>query len=61
MIVLTTEQMRAIDGEGFWEGFLCGAATSIAIGATLSPDPVTKLVLGSAWTTAIGTCGIAFT
>ena len=59
MVPLNTKQMQAIGGEGFWDGFLCGAATSVAIGATFSPDPLSKLVLASVWTTAVGTCGSA--
>jgi hypothetical protein len=60
MTELTAAQMKSIHGEGFWEGFRCGAAASIAIGATLSPEPVSKIALASAWTAAVGTCAIAF-
>ena len=59
MTALTASQMRAIDGEGFWEGFACGASTAIAVGLTLSPEPVSKIGLWTAWTTAVSTCGIA--
>ena len=61
MTALNASQMRELEGEGFWEGFLCGATTSLAIAATLSPDAVSKIFLATAWTTAIGTCGIALT
>ena len=60
MTELTTTQMQSINGEGFWEGFRCGAAASIAIAATLSPEPVSKVALASVWTAAVGTCAIAF-
>ena len=60
MTELTASQMREIDGgEGFWWGFACGAATSFALAMTLSPEPFSKIALGSAWTTATGSCGRA--
>jgi len=61
MTTLTAPQMRRIDGEGFFEGFSCGAATSVALALTLSPDPITKIAVASAWLTVIGTCGVAVT
>ena len=56
---MTAAQVQSVSGQGFWEGFRCGAATSIAIGATLSPDPISKLALASAWAAFVGTCAIA--
>ena len=61
MTSLNASQMRALEGEGFWQGFICGATTSLAIAATLSPDAVSKIFLAKAWTTAIGACAIALT
>ena len=61
MTALSASEMQKIDGEGFFDGFACGVATGIAIGLTLSPDPVTKVAVASAWLTAIGTCGNAVT
>ncbi len=60
MTTLSASQMRDIDGEGFWDGFLCGASATFAIGMTLSPEPISKLALGSIWGTALGSCGSAF-
>lgn len=61
MTRLTAVQMQSINGTGFWEGFRCGAATSIAIAATLSPEPVSKIALSSAWAAVLGTCALALT
>jgi hypothetical protein len=60
MTELTAAEMQSINGEGFWDGFRCGAAAAIAIGATFTPEPVSKIALASAWTAAVGTCAIAF-
>ena len=59
MTALTVSRMREIDGEGFWDGFACGASASFALAMTLSPDPFSKLMLAAAWTTAAGACGRA--
>jgi hypothetical protein len=61
MTPLNESQLQEVDGAGFWDGFLCGATTSLAIAAMLSPEPVSKLFVASAWTTAVGTCGMALT
>jgi len=60
MTSLNETQMREIEGEGFWEGFLCGAAVGLAVGMMVSPEPFSKLLITSAWGTAAGTCGVAF-
>lgn len=61
MTVLSQAQMRNIHGEGFFDGFLCGATVGALIWAVTTPDPVSKLALGTLWTTAISSCGIALT
>lgn len=61
MTALKEAQMRELDGEGFWEGFVCGAAAGLAVGMTVSPEPYSKLLLTSAWGAAVGACGVAFT
>ena len=60
MTAMTASQMRELDGEGFWDGLACGAATSFALAMTLSPDPITKIGIASAWTSAVATCGNTF-
>ena len=57
MTILSEQQMRDIDGEGLWDGFVCGASAAFLIGMALSPDPFSKLAWGATWTTAIGSCG----
>lgn len=59
MTELNQSQMREIDGEGFFEGFLCGASLGALIWAATSPDVVSKLALGTLWSTTIGACGLA--
>ena len=60
MTVMSTSQMREVDGEGFWDAFICGASVGALISVALSPDPVSKFTLGALWTSAIGSCGSAF-
>ena len=57
MTVLNELQMRSLDGEGFWDGFLCGTSAAFVVGMTLSPEPFSKVALGIAWSSAIGKCG----
>jgi hypothetical protein len=57
MTVLNELQMRSLDGEGFWDGFLCGTAVAFLVGMSLSPDPISKLAWGLAWSSALGKCG----
>ena len=59
MTALSQSQMQSINGEGFFDGFICGASVGALVWAVTSPDPVSKLALGTLWTTAIGSCGIA--
>ena len=61
MTVLSKSQMQGLDGEGFFDGLVCGAAAGLAVALTLSPEPVSKAVVTSAWVGAIGACGVAFT
>jgi hypothetical protein len=60
MTALSASQMRDLEGEGFWDGLACGTSASFALALTLSPDPVTKIGLASAWTAAVVACGNTF-
>jgi hypothetical protein len=60
MTVLSASQMREVDGEGLWDGFICGASVGALIAVALSPDPISKFTLGAYWTSAISSCGRAF-
>lgn len=60
MTTLSTSQMKGIAGDGFWEGMVCGAAAGLAVGMTVSPDPISKVGLLAAWVGAAGACGLAF-
>jgi len=60
MTVLTATQMREVDGEGFWDGFLCGASVGGLVWVAASPDPISKLALGKLVAGAIASCGSAF-
>lgn len=57
MTALNELQMRGMNGEGFWDAFLCGSSATFLVGMTLSPDPVSKLAWGVAWSGFIGKCG----
>lgn len=57
MTDLNELQLRGLEGAGFWDGFLCGASATFVVGMTLSPDPVSKVALGLALSSAIGKCG----
>ena len=59
MYELTIDQMAEIDGEGFWEGFLCGAGIVGSIAATFSPDPMSKVALWTIYSGTAGVCGLA--
>ncbi len=61
MTALSASQMREVNGEGFWDGFLCGASVGALVSVTLSPDPVSKLTLGTIWAGALASCGSALT
>ncbi len=61
MTTLSAIEMQKLGGEGFWQGVVCGAAAGLAVGLTISPEPYSKLVVTSAWVTALGACGIAVT
>ena len=61
MTTLSKSQMQELDGEGFLDGLICGAAVGLAVALTVSPDPVSKAVVTAAWVAAVGTCGVAFT
>lgn len=60
MTVLSESQLREIDGEGFWDGFVCGASVGALIWAATTPDPVSKLALSTLVTAAVGSCGKTF-
>jgi hypothetical protein len=59
MTVLSASQMNELEAEGFFEGFLCGASVGTLIAVAVSPEPISKIALGTLWSTAIGSCGIA--
>ncbi len=42
---LTIDQMRALEGEGFWSGVGCGLGLAGSAYAVLSPDPFSKIAL----------------
>ncbi len=57
MTVLNEAEMRDLDGEGFFDGFLCGSSVAFLVGMTISPEPFSKVAWGIAWSGAIGKCG----
>jgi len=59
MTALSKSQMQELDGAGFWEGIVCGTAIGLAVGLSVSPDPVSKVVVTASWLAAVGACGIA--
>ena len=61
MKTLNALQMREVDGEGFFDGFVCGASVGALVWVAVTPEPVSKLALGTLWTTVIGSCGSAVT
>ena len=61
MTTLNVSQMREVDGAGFFDAFVCGAIVGTLIWVAVTPEPVSKLALGTLWTTAIGSCGSAVT
>ena len=60
MKTLNAMQLRQYDGEGFWDGLICGASAGYIVFALLSPDPLSKLGLARAGVMAVGSCGSAF-
>ena len=59
MKTLTVDQMHAVDGAGFWDGFLCGAGIVASIYVTVSPEPVSKLTAWTVYTGTAAACGSA--
>ena len=44
---LGSQDLAELSGTGFWSGVGCGLSIAGAIGAAVSPDPVSKLVVGT--------------
>ena len=47
MQTLTIQQMERLEGEGFWQGVVCGLTGAATLAVILSPEPVSKFALFS--------------
>ena len=60
MQAITIDEMKRLDGEGFWGGLACGLSLGLVVASFVSPDPFTKIggrfIIGM----AIAACGAAF-
>ena len=43
MQAITIDEMKRLDGEGFWGGLACGLSLGLVVASFVSPDPFTKI------------------
>ncbi len=57
---ITIDEMKRLEGEGFWGGLACGLSAGLVVASFVSPEPFTKIGRRFIIGMAVAVCGAAF-